>query len=556
MATVLPAGRAEAEGSDSDVHAAQISTWEKRLQQAGASTVELDRFEQLWSAQSKQTRGWFFDYIQKNPTQRVLGLLRAMVGYEYEVRPADIFPNAAPAITCEELRSVSIPDTVIDSVAASASDDSCQVTAIVIHPPAHNPIKIFIALPTKGWNGRFRGTGGGGYAGGSIDSLNGPVAWGFAVGATDTGNPEGTANFAIDTQGKPAWQRLRDNGYVGIHDMTVVGKALTEAFYGKAPRYSYFVGGSTGGRQALTEAQRYPDDYDGILAINPAIARDRYVPAQLWPQILMREANNFLSREKRERVTKAAVKACDATDGLVDGVIENPLECHYDPKALVGTWIGDSAFGETDARIVQQIWGGARGHDGGFLWWGPTLGSDLSVLPNTETVPLAGKPCEEGLDWFRYFLKLDPKWDWTTLSRDEFELLFAQSIQVHASVYGGDDPDLTGFRNRNGKLLMVHGLADQIVPPQASIDYYERVQNRMGGPERLESFARLFLVPGADHGLSGAGPSPSIAELKEALRRWVEEGHAPDQLDAQLLDDHNKVIRTKLLHPHPLIPRQ
>jgi hypothetical protein len=445
-----------------------------------------------------------------------------------EPTPRMLFPGTVPVMPCEALRGVSMPDATIDSAAPSVADGSCRVTATVMHPPAHNPIKVFIAMPMHAWNGRFRGTGGGGYAGGNVASLDMPVSKGYAVAATDTGNERGTAGFALDSQGRQAWQRLRDNAYVGIHDMTVVGKRLTRAYYGKAPRYSYFVGASTGGRQALAEAQRYPMDYDGILALYPAIARDRYVPAQLWPQILMNEAHDFLSKEKLEAATAAAVRAC----GSAGGVIDDPMKCSYDPAALVGTQIGTSTFTATDADVIRAIWDGPKAHDGSSLWWGPTRGTDLSSFAATEGSPLMGKPCQEGLDWFRYFLVLDPKWDWTTLTRGEFELLFQQSIEEHASIYGGDDPNLTGFRDRGGKLLIVHGWADQFVPPQETISYYKNVQQRMGGPERSAKFARLFLVPGADHGFGTPAPAPSPAEMISAIIRWVEQGQAPQKLVA------------------------
>ena len=392
-----------AEPSPTGVPPAELTKWEETLREAGASAVELAKFEDLVREEPPADLASFEEYLQKTPPLSFVRILRSILRNEKEAVPSAIFPGAAPVMPCEALRRVSIPDGTIDSTAIAASDGSCRVTATVVHPPAHNAIGVFIALPSKGWNGRFRGTGGGGYAGGSIESLNVPVSKGYAVGATDTGNKDGTAKFALDAHGKPAWQRMRENAYVGIHDMTVVGKALTQAFYGKAPRYAYFVGGSTGGRQALTEAQRYPQDYDGILALYPAIARERYVPAQLWPQILMREANDFLPREKREAATAAAVKACDGADGVIDGVIGDPTRCKYDPTALVGTKVGDSTFTVTDARIIRGIWEGPRAHDGSFLWWGPTPGTDLSVLTDTGGAPPMGKPCEEGLDWFRYF---------------------------------------------------------------------------------------------------------------------------------------------------------
>lgn len=527
---------------------------EQTLQKAGASGDELAVFEDSVKGVSPAELSEWADYIEKNPS-KVVSYLRREVKEQQRPAPPAVFPSAIPAMSCEALREVSIPDTKIDSSSISASDGSCRVIVTVTHPPADNHIKIFIALPRKSWNGRFMGTGGGGYAGGSSNSLDAPAKKGYAVGATDTGNPEGTANFAVDSHGKPTWQRMRDNAYIGIHDMTIVGKRLTEAFYGKAPRYSYFFGSSTGARQALTEAQRYPQDYDGILALSPAIARDRYVPAQLWSQVVMLEAKDFLSREKREAATAAAVKACDAADGVVDGVIDDPMQCKYDPAALVGTKIGDSTFTETDARVIQEIWHGPDAHDGSFLWWGPTPGTDLTNLANTEGTPLTGKPCEEGLDWFRYFLVLDPKWDWKTLTRGEFELLFLQSIQTHASIYGGDDPNLTGFRDRGGKLLIVHGLADEFVPPQKTIDYYNAVQQRMGGPHETAAFIRLFLVPGVDHGYATPVPTPSFGAVFDALIQWVEHAHSPENLLAELNGNDGKPVRTRPLFPYPAVAK-
>jgi pimeloyl-ACP methyl ester carboxylesterase len=527
---------------------------DETLRQAGASATELAKFE-LWARErSPADFAWLENYIRESPSSFVRSLRRELKDEGAPAPPA-IFPKAGPVMTCDALHSLSIPDTTIDLTTVAASDGSCRVTATVIHPPADNHIKVFIALPTKVWNGRFMGTGGSGYAGGSIDSLDMPATKGYAVGATDTGNEKGTASVALNAHGKPAWQRMRDNAYIGIHDMTVVGKALTTAFYDKAPRYAYFFGGSTGGRQALTEAQRYPKDYDGVLALSPALARDRYVPAQLWPQVVMHEANNFLSREKREAATTAAVKACDGADGVVDGVIDDPMRCLYDPAALVGTKVGQSTFTATDARIIREIWEGPKAHDGGFLWWGPTPGTDLSTLADTGGIPLMGRPSEEGLDWFRYFLVLDPKWDWKTLTRGEFELLFQQSIQEHASVYGGDDPNLTDFRDRGGKLLVVHGFADNVVPPQATIAYYNNVLQRMGGPHESVGFIRLFLVPGADHVYATPVPTPSFGAVFEALRQWVEQGSAPGSLLAELIGDDGKLVRTRPLFPYPQVTR-
>ncbi len=462
-----------------------------------------------------------------------------------------IYPDATPVISVDALRTVSIPNTTIESVTVDTAENACRITAIVTHPPANDRVTVWIALPLKNWNGRFRGNGGGGFVGGRPDSLRGPVLQGFATGATDTGHEGGSAGFALDANRRLKWQEIRDNAYLGIHAMTVVGKALTQAFYGKPPRYSYFVGNSTGGRQGLSEAQRFPEDYDGIVSGCPAINWPRFLTAALWPQVIMREANHWVPKAKLDAATAAAIAACDGADGVVDGVLNDPTTCTYDPQALVGTPVGGSTFTAADAAIVRQIWEGPRGAGGRFIYYGLTRDTDLNTYAGTAGTPLAGKPFGIPLDWFRHFLKLDPQWDWTTLSRAEFELLWNQAVEQFGAVFGTDNPNLTRFRDRNGKIIVLHGYADQQIPVQGTIEYFQRVQERMGGAARTAEFARLFLLPGLNHGFRGAAPSPNPAALLAALVRWVEEGQAPDRITAELRDTANKVVRTRPVFPFP-----
>jgi feruloyl esterase len=470
-----------------------------------------------------------------------------------ETPPKPLFPDVAPVCPCESLAKVSLPNTTIDSAKLDPSNGWCRVTATVTHPPSGDRVKIFIGLPVTNWNGRFRGNGGGGFSGGSAGSLRGPVAQGYAAGATDTGHEGGSGSFALDANGRLNWQAIQDNAYLGIHDMTVVGKALTQAFYGQAPRYSYFVGGSTGGRQGLMEAQRYPNDYDGIVSACPAINWQRFLPADLWPQVVMVAAKNFVPKSKLEAATAAAVSACDALDGVPDGIIDDPARCTYDPKALVGTKVGDDTFTDADADVVRKIWEGPRAQDGTFLWHGLERGADLFALAGTSGSPLTGKPFSIPLEWFQYFLLQNPKWDWTTLTPTGFELLWKQSVEQYGDVIGTDDPDLTRFRDRGGKVIIYHGLADQLIPAAGTIDYYKRVQRQMGGAEKTSQFARLFLAPGVDHGFRGAGPTPT--GQMEAIVRWVEEGQAPDKLMAERRDSSGKVSQTRPLFPFPQVAK-
>lgn len=195
------------------------------------------------------------------------------------------------------------------------------------------------------------------------------------------------------------------------------------------------------------------------------------------------------------------------------------------------------------------MWEGPRGHDGKLLWPGLTRGTDLFALATTAGTPPVGKPFGPAFDVVRYLLVQNPNWDWTTLTRGELELLHHQSVEMLGTVWGTDDPDLTRFRDRGGKALLLHGLADQLIPPQGTIAYFERVQRAMGGAARTAEFARLFLVPGVDHGFRGAAPThPAVLPV---VVSWVEEGKAPDRLIAELRDSAGKVTRSRPLFPYP-----
>ena len=480
-----------------------------------------------------------------------LSLLRAA---ETPLKP--LYPGITPACSCENLTNLSLPNTTIESAVVDTSNRMCRVTAIVTHPPAGDRVKVWIGLPLTNWNGRFQGTGGGGFLGGHPNSLRGPVRQGFSAGATDTGHEGGSGKFALDANGRQDWQAIIDNAYLGIHEMTVVGKALTQAFYGKAPRYSYFVGGSTGGRQGLMEAQRFPDDYDGIVSACPAINWHRFVSASLWPQVVMLSTTNFVSKAKLDAATAAAIAACDADDAVKDGVIDDPFRCAYDPKALVGTKVGDDTFTAADAEVIRKIWQGPRTRDGRFMWYGLERGADLFPYAGTTnsgivSSPLKGKPFSIALEYWLYYLAQDAKWDWSTLTYAGFEQFWTKSVEQYGAVIGTDDSDLTRFRDHGGKVIIYHGLADELIPAAGSIDYYKRVQQRMGGEKATAKFARLFLVPGVNHGFNGPGARPTGTGFNEALIRWVEEGKAPDKLLAEKRDASGKVTRTRPLFPYP-----
>jgi len=472
------------------------------------------------------------------------------------VAPKPAIPGARPVRLCESLASVELRDTTIDSATIDQrkSGPVCRVTATVTHPPAGDRIKVFVALPMQDWNGRFQATGGGGYAGGSANNIIQPADMGYVAAATDTGHEGGSGSFALDANGRLNWQLIRDNASLGIHAMTVVAKELTRGLYGVPPRYSYFNGCSSGGRQGLMEAQRFPDDYDGILAIAPAINWGQFIPADFWPQVVMLDTRNFLPACKADMATAAAVKSCDTMDGVDDGVLEDPRRCTFDPKTLVGTSTENcGVFTLADAAVIQKVWDGPRRADGTKMWYGLARGAPLTRLAGTDGTPLTGRPFRISLEWLRYFLQQDPSWDWTTLTPKRFEQLFDQSVEQYDAVIGTANPDLSLFRKSNGKLLVWHGWSDELIFPEGSIDYYDRVVERMGGRRETEKFMRLFMAPGVGH--CGGGPGPQPSGFLDALLRWVEDSAAPDSLPAIRRDATGVVIRSRPLCPYPLVAR-
>lgn len=468
--------------------------------------------------------------------------------------PKPAIANVKPVRSCESLITVALPNTLIESAAIDpANPGICRVAVITTHPPMGDKVRIWVAIPMSNWNGRFMGTGGGGFSGGSAGGVTQPAAAGYAAGATDTGHEGASGSFALDANGRLNWQSIRNNAYLGIHEMTVTGKALTQAAYGVAPRFSYFNGCSTGGRQGLMEVQRYPQDYNGVLSGAPAINWNRFHIQHLWGPVVMNASGHAVAACKLTAATAAAVAACDAIDGVKDGVIEDPKRCSYDPKALIGTSAGEcGAFTQADADVIRKLWEGPRREDGSFLWYGLARGADLNSLWTSRGTPLRPQPFGISMDWFRYFVTQDPKFDGNTVTPAAYERLWDQSVEQYGPVIGTDNPDLTAFRDRGGKAIVWHGWADPLITAEGTIDYYTRVQQQMGGEKKAAEFIRLFMAPGVGHCGGGLGPSPT--NHLEALLAWVEEGKAPDTLLATRRDQSG-AVRTRPLCQYPQVAR-
>lgn len=491
---------------------------------------------------------------QGAPTGALKGAAKAKGGAAAPLgaRPQPAIPNAKPVRSCESLARVALPDTTIESAAVDPNDPNvCRVTAFTTHPPMGDKVRIWAAIPLANWNGRFLGTGGGGFSGGNPGSLLQPLALGYATAATDTGHEGGSGSFALDVNGHLNWQLIRDNAHVGIHEMTVTGKALTEALYGSPPKYSYFNGCSTGGRQGLMEAQRYPGDYNGIVAGAPAINWQKLHPQQMWGTVVMNAMNHPVPACKLNAATAAAVAACDGIDGVKDGVIEDPQRCDFDPKALIGAAVADcGSFTQADADVIGKLWEGPRSADGSFLWYGLPRGADLTALWGARGNPPRAQAFGISLEWFRYFLAQDPRLDAALITPAAYERLWDQSVEQYSLVIGTDNPDLSAFRDRGGKIIVWHGWADQLISALGTVDYYKRVQQQMGGAEKAAQFIRLFLAPGVGHCAGGSGPAP-YGQL-DALRSWVEEGRAPAMLPAARRDQAGAITRSRMLCPYPL----
>ncbi len=345
------------------------------------------------------------------------------------------------------------------------------------------------------------------YAGakGAWPSLQEAVNSGYAAASTDCGVPladQQDGRWALNANRQLNRPLIRDFSSAGIHDMSVAGQAVTRAYYPGKLRYSYFRGCSTGGREGLMEAQRYPDDYNGIVAGAPAINWARLQQAGMWPILVMTRMHDTLLRCKEDAFTAAVVKACDARDGVTDGIISDPAGCRWNADRLIGT-VTRAAPGH-HRRQVAVVRPGARGRAG-------RAGREQPVLRRTG---LAG-----------HLAAARPGLGLATLSYARFDRLFAQSVRQFSASIATDNPNLRAFRQHGGKLLIWHGLADDVIFPPGGIQYYQRVERAIGGAAPTRSFARLYLAPGAQHWASAAGPEPD--DPLAAVVRWVEHGQAP-----------------------------
>ena len=416
----------------------------------------------------------------------------------------------------------------------------CRIAA-TLAPSHDSEIKIEVWMPATTWNGKLQALGGGGWAGQiSVQQLAVSVGRGYAATMTDTGHTGGSGSFAFNHP-----EKLVDFAYRAVHDMTVNAKAIITAFYGKPTSRSYFTGCSTGGRQGLKEAQRYPDDYDGIVAGAPANYMTHLMTSGIWiAQASQKTPGSLIPASKFRAIRDAVMAACDAGDGVTDGVLDDPRQCRFDPKSMqCPAEDGPSCLTEAQVETARKIYAPVTN---------PRTGAE--IFPGLERGSEAGwggmagaTPFPISTDYYKYILFKDPAWDFRTL---DFDKHVDQSDALDNGDMNAIDPDLSAFVKRGGKLLLYHGWNDQLIAPRNTVNYYESVVKKMGGRTATDDSIRLFMMPGVAHCAGGDGPG-NVDNLS-VIEQWVEQKRAPDQIVATHLAG-GAVDRSRPLCPYPQV---
>ncbi|KAK0111550.1 hypothetical protein ONS95_001902 [Cadophora gregata] len=442
--------------------------------------------------------------------------------------------------------------------------DFCNITVTYTHPGQNNTINVEAWLPLHNYNGRMQAVGGGGYIAGrwllSQFQMSAAVGEGYATITTDAGlgtetNPN---NWGQVSPGNVNLYLLQNLASVSVNDQAIIGKSFINSFYGEPPKYSYFSGCSQGGRQGLMLAQRYPDAYDGIAASAPAIDWGEVLMAMYWPQMLMNIHKVYPHGCELDEITAAAARRCDGDDDVVDGIISDPDSCHFDPFSVVGQRFNCSGVmmdvSKGAAFIANATWAGPWSSKGKSLYPGVHIGSDLSgngpmgqALATTvcfDNGTCAGKPHELVTWWISLFVLKDPEYDCSTMTHEEFDRLFRLSVQEYRHM-GTNEPDMTEFFERGGRILGYHGLSDQILPARGGMRYYDDVARV--SPDVHDHY-RVFQVPGMAHCWEGDGGQPLT--VFDALRDWVENGTVPDTLPISFTDKKG-TKNDRIICPYP-----
>lgn len=474
--------------------------------------------------------------------------------------------SVSPA-ACERLASLSLPDTTVTRAevvqgpsftppggrALDKLPSFCRVAAT--SAPA---VKFEVWLPTANWNGKFQGVGNGANAGAiSYDAMATALRRGYAVASTDTGHATSNGRDARWALGHP--ELIVDFAYRGLHITTEHAKAAVRSLYGRAPDHSYYVGCSTGGRQGLMEAQRYPQDYDGLIAGAPAANWTHFeTGGHLWVVLsLNKDPESYVPATKLPLIENAVNAACDAQDGVTDGVLNDPRRCAFDARTLTCRAGQDvsTCLTPKQATAVNNVWQGARDSHGQQIYPPYMRGAENAggwASYSTGAGPMSGSHWDQADGVMKYMVFDNPDWDFRTFDYDRDVPIADRKL---ASIINAFDPDLSGLRGRGGKLLLYHGWNDPSISPQNTVNYYESAvatwRKQTGAPDGTSpDFLRLFMVPGMLH--CSGGPGTDTFDAVTALEQWVEHGTVPETLMASHVTK-GVATRTRPLCAYPKV---
>ncbi len=487
-----------------------------------------------------------------------------------------VFISATPAqtglaVACAGLADQRLPNTTITAAQAVISGSFtppgstnaitnlppfCRVAG-VIAPTSEAHILFEVWLPLQNWNGRFAGVGNyGGVSSISFGDLANQIRRGSASASTNKGlvappGMDATARFLHEHP-----EQLIDFAYRAHHETTVKGKALVHAFYGKPPEHSYFIGCSLGGAEGLMEAQRFPADYDGIVAGAPANNQTRLAAGSLEGILaVFKDSASNLPASTLGVLYRAVLAACDGTDGVVDGVLEDPRRCRFDPAAVqcAANQAPGACLTPAQVEAARRVYRGLKDPiTGAQLFPGPAPGSE-PFWPYRD-------PTNQSAPYFKWLVFADPNWDWRTFQfTDPADYQAFLKAESTFALLNATDPHLGEFRQRGGKLLQYHGWSDGLITPHNSIDYYESVialfgsgrQDRTAAVRDVQSFYRLYMAPGMAH--CCCGPGPNSFDMQNALEQWVERGIAPEEIVAMHFMGAGVVDRLRPLCPYPKV---
>lgn len=495
--------------------------------------------------------------------------------------PALVWAADSPGPNCAHLQKLTLPNvtiTVAAPVAAGAfvppnlkPDEKipplykstpafCRVTA-TLKPTSDSDIKVEVWMPTNGWNGNFRGVGNGGFAGYiGYGGLAASVSQGYASASTDTGHSTQGAEWAL---GHP--EKLIDYGYRGVHEMTVEAKAIVKAFYGNDAKRSYFASCSNGGRQALMEAQRFPDDYDGILAGAPA---NNWVPMLATGLKLVQtlDHDGYLPPAKITAIAKAVLAECDAKDGVTDGILNDPRQCKFNPSTLLcKEKESDACLTARQVQSLKQVYSGAVDDAGHQIFPGLLPGAEdgqegwsLWVTGSEEGKSLGGSFVH---GYFADMVYGNKDWDFRSAN---VKSSLKQAYEKTGDAMDATSPDLKAFLGRGGKLILYHGWNDPAISALNTVNYFGSVL-AANGKTADQALPRLYMVPGMQHCAGGPGatsfgqgPADSREDAQHdiftALVEWVGKGNAPGTLIATKHGEGESkatVVMTRPLCPYP-----